>query len=95
MEMAVMGTKGQLDIALKDIPASMIPEGIRGGDTKLIWSADNPDEVENARKTFDSLKKKGFAAFAVKAGGEKGEQIKTFDPEAEKIIMALPMRGGC
>lgn len=66
----------------------------REGDTKLIWDAANEDEVANARRTFDDLRKKGYAAFAVKAKGEKGVQIRDFDPESEKIIMALPMAGG-
>ncbi len=64
------------------------------GDTRVIWSADNADEVAAARKTFDDLRKKGFLAFSVKRSGDKGEQITTFDPDAEKIILAPPMRGG-
>lgn len=66
----------------------------RAGDTKLIWDAGNEPEVENARRTFDDLRGKGFLAFAVKAKGEKGAQIREFDADAEKIIMVPPMRGG-
>lgn len=66
----------------------------RSGDTKLIWSKDNEDEVENAERTFNDLKKKGFAAYAVKKGGKKGKVINGFDPDAEKIIMAPLLRGG-
>ena len=66
----------------------------RQGDTKVIWDASNADEVAAARKTFDELRGKGFLAFSVKAMGGKGEQIFKFDPEAEKIILAPPMRGG-
>jgi hypothetical protein len=94
-EMAVMGTEPMLKVALKDVPPEMIPEGIKGGDTKLIWSKNNRDEVESARRTFDELKKKGFSAFAVKKDGEKGEQIFSFDETAEKLIMVPAMRGGC
>jgi hypothetical protein len=65
------------------------------GDTKVIWDADNADEVAAAQRTFDDLKKKGFLAFAVTgAKGAKGDQIREFDPEAERIIMAPPMQGG-
>lgn len=95
MEIAVLGSKSVLDKALADVPPSMLPNGITGGDTKLIWSSDNSHEVENARATFDRLKKNGFAAFAVKKNGDKGEQIFAFDPEAEKIIMTPQLRGGC
>lgn len=67
----------------------------RTGDTKIIWSKDNPDEVANAKRTFDDLKKKGFAAFAVTGkNGDKGEQIHAFDANAERLIMIPPMVGG-
>jgi len=67
----------------------------RQGDTKIIWDSDKPDEVENARRTFNDLRKKGYLAFSVKGkDGAKGEQISEFDPEAERLILAPPMRGG-
>ena len=93
-EMTVMGSVTMLRKALVDVPGALLPNGITGGDTKLIWNSRNADETENARRTFDDLKKKGFAAFAVKRDGEKGEQIFKFDAEAEKIIMVPQMRGG-
>lgn len=64
------------------------------GDTKIIWDSDKADEVETARETFDKLRKKGYAAYSVKRDGDKGEVIKKFDPEAEKLILAPPMVGG-
>jgi hypothetical protein len=66
----------------------------RQGDTKVIWDANNSDEVENARRTFDDLRKKGFLAFKVKGDAGKGEQITAFDASAERLILAPPMRGG-
>ena len=64
------------------------------GDTKIIWSADSKDEVANAKRTFDDLRKKGYLAFAVRGTGEKGEQVTAFDASAEKLILAPPMQGG-
>ena len=64
------------------------------GDTKIIWDADKEDEVDVARSSFNKLKSKGYYAYKVKKKGEKGRVIREFDPDAEKIIMALPMRGG-
>ncbi len=64
------------------------------GDTKLIWSPQNDAEVEAARTTFNSLKKKGFIAYAVKPGGEKGTVLSEFDETAEKVILAPPVAGG-
>jgi hypothetical protein len=64
------------------------------GDTRMTWDAYNEDEVDQARTTFENLKAKGYFAYKVKKKGGKGKVVDEFDPEAEKIIMALPMRGG-
>ncbi len=64
------------------------------GDSQIRWHRHNSAEVEMARDAFDSMKGKGYAAFSMTANGEKGEVIREFDPAAEKIIFAPPMRGG-
>lgn len=64
------------------------------GDTKIIFDPSQPAEVENARRSFNELKAKGYIAYSVKAGGDKGEIMREFDPKCEKIIMAPPMVGG-
>jgi hypothetical protein len=67
----------------------------RSGDTKIVWDRNRPEEVENARRTFDSLRKQGYLAWSVRGrDGEKDEQIHAFDPDAERLILAPPMRGG-
>lgn len=66
----------------------------RQGDTRITWTRGNRDEVEAARRMFDELRGKGFLAFKVTRDGDKGEQILKFDQEAERIILAPPMRGG-
>ena len=66
----------------------------REGDTKLIWSSENADEVAQARKTFEELTKKGFSAFTVKGMGGQGERITKFDPEEEKMILVPQLHGG-
>ncbi len=66
----------------------------REGDVKQVWDPANADEVAAARRVFDDLRGKGFLAFAVKRAGEKGKQIREFDPDAGKIILAPPMAGG-
>ena len=60
---------------------------------KVIWEKDNPDEIETARKQFDSLLKKGHIAFTVDKKGEE-KQIKQFDPNAGKIFFAPILQGG-
>jgi hypothetical protein len=71
------------------------------GDTKYIWDPTKPEEVEVARQTFESFTKpvsqggKGYQAFRVTdRKGEKGEQVRAFDPAHERIIFAPPMVGG-
>ena len=68
----------------------------RSGDTRIIWDKDNPAEVAVAKSAFDTLVgKKKYSAFEVKGRkGDKGSQIRKFDPEAERIIMVPPMAGG-
>jgi len=64
------------------------------GDTKVTWDRTKSEEVDAARATFDALRQKGYAAFAVSKDGSKGEQIRTFDPTAERIILAPALVGG-
>lgn len=65
------------------------------GDTKILWDKTVPAEVENAKRTFDDLRASGYLAFKVEGkDGRKGEVIRKFDPEAERLIMAPPMAGG-
>jgi hypothetical protein len=68
----------------------------REGDLKIIWNKDNADEVASARAQFEELtKKKKFLAYAVVGkNADKGEVIKEFDPNAERIILSPPMAGG-
>lgn len=64
------------------------------GHTRVIWDEDKAAEVENARRTFDDLTKKGYKAFRVKKDGSEGEPMKSFDANAEKMILVPPIAGG-
>lgn len=66
------------------------------GDTKVLWDKNNPEEVESAKRQFDFLvKQKKYAAFHVEGDkGDKGAQMREFDPKAERIIFVPPMAGG-
>jgi hypothetical protein len=64
------------------------------GDSKQIWDINNPDEVEVARAAFNALKAKGYSAFHVKADGEAGTRMDTFEPTAGKLIMVPALKGG-
>lgn len=78
-------------------PASSGEMAVMGkeGDTKIIWSADNEHEVENARRSFDYFRSQGFTAFRVEgADGAQGELIREFDPALSQIIFIPQMQGG-
>lgn len=64
------------------------------GDTKLIWDRNNADEVAEARRTFDNLRRKGHAAWSVAKSGSKEKQITEFDAAAESLILVPQIQGG-
>lgn len=67
----------------------------RSGDVRHMWDKNNEDEVEAAEALFDRLRESGHIAYrAVGKKGEKGEVIREFDPEAERIIMVKQLVGG-
>jgi hypothetical protein len=66
----------------------------RKGDSKILWSFDNADEVANAKRSFEDMTKKGFSAFRVKRDGSSSVRMDEFDPEAEKVVLVPPVVGG-
>lgn len=65
------------------------------GDHTIGWDKNNPDEIEQAQASFDSLLAKGHIAYKVtKEGTKTGEQIKKFDANLERIILAPALVGG-
>lgn len=64
------------------------------GDVKRIWDRTNPDEVEDARASFDRLRERGHLAFRVNKDGTEGEQMDTFEPNAERMILVPALQGG-
>ncbi len=66
----------------------------RKGDVKLSWDGENETELSAAKKIFDEKIKEGWAAFAEKRLGGRGEKVKYFDPDAERIVLVPPITGG-
>lgn len=66
------------------------------GDTKVMWDRNSQAEVDAARIAFNRLVGENrYAAFrATGERGDRGEQIREFDPAAERIILVPPMVGG-
>lgn len=67
----------------------------RTGDTKIKWDPAYPEEVKNARKTFDDMRKKGYMAYSVdKKDAGKGELLTKFDPAVKAMILSPRQAGG-
>lgn len=64
------------------------------GDTVVQWHADNETEVAIARASFEKAKEKGHLAYRVGERGRENEVIRTFDPEAEHIVLMPQTVGG-
>jgi hypothetical protein len=64
------------------------------GDTRIEWDADNHHEVAAAREMFAKMKEKGYLAYRLDASGRQGEVIRSFDPDAERIVMSPQPVGG-
>ncbi|HEX4393321.1 MAG TPA: hypothetical protein VH084_17530 [Mycobacterium sp.] len=64
------------------------------GDTRIEWDKNNATEVELARKNFDEHKAKRYLAYKTRADGSRGELLRNFDPDAERILMTPQLVGG-
>jgi hypothetical protein len=64
------------------------------GHTEVKWDKSKDIEVQGARAQFDLLVSKGYKAFRLKSDGTPGEQIREFDPNAERITLTTAMAGG-
>lgn len=82
---------------VEDAPPTAILFQVMGlsGDRKQMWDPNQADEVDDARKSFVNLRKKGFLAYRVNPkDGSKGEQVTEFDAQMGAIIFTPPMVGG-
>ena len=64
------------------------------GDTRIEWDPSNPDEVEMARRAFKTAQDKKMLIYKTRADGSKAEQLREFDPRAERIIATRQTVGG-
>lgn len=64
------------------------------GDYKTIWNPDKPAEVAAARAAFEDLKSKGYLIYRADPEGEKGEQMRAFEPKASTLIAIPRVVGG-
>ena len=66
----------------------------RTGDIRTEWDPSKPEEVEMARKAFKAAKDKKMLIYRTRADGSRAEQMREFDPTAERIIATPQTVGG-
>lgn len=66
----------------------------RTGDSRIEWDPDNPAEVAIARKAFKAAKDKKMLIYKTREDGSRAEQLREFDPTAERIIATPQTVGG-
>jgi hypothetical protein len=64
------------------------------GHTSLSWDPAVESEVAIARAAFDDARERGMEAFHIGAGGRQTERMRTFDPNAEKMVIIPKIAGG-
>ncbi len=64
------------------------------GDLRLAWSKDKEQEIEAAKSLFDEKMRAGWAAFEDKGAGTKGNKVKEFNVNAERIILVPRLVAG-
>lgn len=66
------------------------------GHTDLEWRTDDPESVTVAKRQFKTFVKDHHApAFETLVRGGDAVQVTTFNPEAEEVLIAVPVAGGC
>lgn len=64
------------------------------GDYRIMWDRSKPEEVLEARHTFERLRGQRYLAYTVSEDGTRGETVRDFDPEAQRVILAPQLQGG-
>jgi hypothetical protein len=64
------------------------------GHKELKWNTNSLDEILAAEKTFDSMVKKGYSAFAAQSRAEPKHLIRKFDPTMEETVLVPKLVGG-
>jgi len=65
------------------------------GDKRELWDPEEEAEVASARSTFNRLKEAGYMIYRAEGKkGVRGEVMRTFDPQAGRLIAVKANQGG-
>lgn len=59
----------------------------QNGDDRLTWNRRFKDQIEEAKKKFYEFIGKGYVAYKVGPDGKEGRRVTRFDPTAEEILI--------
>jgi hypothetical protein len=65
----------------------------REGHRSKTWDVDVKEQVDEAQEEFARCLLNSYAAFEM-GEGQKGSIIRDFNPDAERILLVPPMKGG-
>jgi hypothetical protein len=70
----------------------LVRRTLEGDDTVAEWSPDDPDSV---RAAADAMRREVDAGYVAVQGGEgRNEPVDELPPDAEVVILTMPMGGG-
>jgi hypothetical protein len=64
-----------------------------GHTTLAEWTADDPEAIESAAQAFRAQLDQGYFGM-VSTGEGQAEQVRDLPPDADLVIMRLPISGG-
>jgi hypothetical protein len=65
----------------------------RNGHSTTAWDPGNGEELERARRTYESLMRRGYRAFSIDEQGE-ARALERFDPSETETLFVPPIQGG-
>lgn len=64
------------------------------GHTRTTWDTSSAEEVENARRIYNELMKRGYRAFRMEGGAGESVPKGRFDPKDKETLLVPPIRAG-
>jgi hypothetical protein len=64
------------------------------GDTPTLWKTGDDISTAEANRVFDEMISKGYLAYTQPDDGTDGDVIRSFDPDADTIVMMPQTIGG-
>lgn len=64
------------------------------GDRVVEWDVEVAPTVAECEEMFNAKRAEGYLGYSMDEKSGKGEMLLTFDPQAEEIVMSMPLVAG-